>query len=45
MARFGLLYSRAVSREAEATGFHWLWDPAAGGSITNAARFHQTICK
>lgn len=43
MARFGLLYSRALSREAEATGFHRLWDPAAGGSITNTACFHQMI--
>lgn len=45
MARFGLLYSGAVSREAEAAGFYRLWDPAASGSITNPARFHQTICK
>lgn len=44
MARFGLLNSRAMSREAEATGFHWLWDPAAGGSVTHAACFHQVIC-
>lgn len=45
MAGLGLLYSRAVSREAEATGFHWLWDSDAGQSITNAASFHQPICK
>ena len=45
MAGFGLLYSRAVSGEAEAAGFHGLWDPATSGSITNAARFHQSICK
>ena len=45
MARFGLLYSGAMSREAEATGFHRLWDPAASGSITSPACFHQTICK
>lgn len=45
MVRFALLYRGAVSGEAEATGFYWLGDPAAGGSITNAARFHQAICK
>lgn len=45
MVPFALLYSRAVSGEAEAAGFHWLGDLAAGGSITNAARFHQAICK
>lgn len=45
LAGFGLLYSRAMSREAEATGFHWLWDSDAGESIPNTASLHQAICK